>query len=178
MGTVDFSLTGSLQAALIISAIHPLFLWLMTRIPSLKGRNPAQYLWSVIALWTSWLILILRVPSFSPEGIADVVVSLFALGGAALLYLEIWGLMSRGYTLSILIAMLDAKGPVSPDDIARRYRGGDGLDWIMRHRLGGLEAAGLIVRDGDHITLTTPSGLFVAKLYALGIAILGLRKTG
>ncbi|MEM9204758.1 MAG: hypothetical protein AAGA88_00360 [Pseudomonadota bacterium] len=178
MGTVDFSLTGTLLAALIIGALQPFFLWPITRVRALSGRNPVQFLWSVVAVVALWLVLILTLSPLKPQGCADVIVGLFALSGAALLYLEIWGLMSRGYTLSILIAMLDAKVPVSPDEIARRYRGGDGLDWIMRHRLGGLEGAGMVERDGDRITLTNPSGLFVARLYALCIAVLGLRKTG
>lgn len=178
MGSVDFSLPGSLAAALVIGVLQPVFLWLVTRVPALAGRNPVQFLLSAVAMFVAWVVVVVAFAPLRPAGLADVLVGLFALGGAALFYLEVWGLMSRGYTLSILIALLDGDRPLDAEEIARRYRGGDGLDWIMRHRLGGLEKAGMIRTAGDRVVLAVPSGLFIARLYALCIAVLGLRKTG
>lgn len=178
MGTVDFSLPGALLSALLVGAFQPVLLWLITRIPTFAGRNPIEFLLSFIAALVVWAVAITVFAPLRPADVGEALVGLFALGGAGLLYLEIWGLMSRGYTLSILIALLEADGPLVADEIAQRYRGGDGLDWIMRHRLVGLEGAGAIERQVDRITLTRPLGLFIARLYATCIAILGLRKTG
>ena len=178
MGTIDFSLPGALLCAFVVGALQPAFLWPITRIPAVAGRHSIEFLLSFFVGLAVWLAAIVLIEAFRPSGVGDVVIGLFALGGAALLYLEIWGLMSRGYTLSILIALLEAGGPISTDEIARRYRGGEGLDWIIRHRLGGLESVGAIERRGDIVTLTTPFGLFIAQLYGMCIAILGLRKVG
>jgi len=45
-----------------------------------------------------------------------------ALSGGMLIYLEFWGLMSRGYTLGILLTLLDAERPLTETEIASRYR--------------------------------------------------------
>jgi hypothetical protein len=67
---------------------------------------------------------------------------------------------------------------LTDSEISTRYRGGEGLQWIMRHRLGGLEGAGMIRRHGDQITLVGFPGAFVARVYGWCVAILGLGRTG
>lgn len=178
MGSVDFSLPGPLLAALIASLFQPAFLWLVTKIPSLEGRNPIQFAISTAIVFVVWLAALVAIPGLAPSSPEALLVGAFAIGGALLLYLEIWGLMSRGYTLSILIALADAGRPLSPPEIARAYRGGEGLDWIVSHRLGGMQAAGAIELQGERVTLTASRGVPIARLYRLCIAILGLRKTG
>lgn len=94
-----------------------------------------------------------------------------------LLYLEIWALLSRGYTLAMLLSLLDTSTPLSADEIARRYRGGAGLAWIMEHRAGGLEAARLIRRQGGQIRLTV-RGAVVARASLAARTMLGLSRGG
>ncbi len=48
----------------------------------------------------------------------------------------------------------------------------------MHHRMAGLEAAGLVERQGDRVVLTQRRGRLVAWSYRLVIALLGLRTTG
>ena len=67
-------------------------------------------------------------------------------------------------------AMTDAQ-------LAASYRGGQGVGWIMRHRLGGLMSTGLVRRQGDRIVLTS-TGAIIAMLYRVAIAVLGLKVTG
>jgi hypothetical protein len=95
-----------------------------------------------------------------------------------LAYLEVWGLLSRGYTLGVLLTLYKAQAPLTESQIAAAYRGGDGLTWIMSHRLGGLTAARLVaVRDGA-VQLTPLLGRIVAHSYRAAITVLGLRRTG
>ncbi len=86
--------------------------------------------------------------------------------------------MTRGYTLGILLTLLNEDRPLGADEIFTAYRGGEGLGWIMRHRLGGLGAAGLLRKDGNQLILTPGRGMLVVRLYRVCIATLGLRKTG
>jgi len=95
-----------------------------------------------------------------------------------LFYLEVWGLLSRGYTIGVLLTLLNADHPLTETEISSQYRGGEGLDWVMRHRLGGLIAAGLVEQQGDRVALTCIRGRAVARLYEVSITVLGLRRTG
>jgi len=175
---IDFSMPGPLLVALVLGFFLPIPLWFMTRLSSLRERNPVQFLYAVILTFGVWFLTVAFVPMFAAGGLEDWLVGGMALAGGALVYLEIWGLMSRGYTLSVIAALHEARRPLTPDEIARNYRGGDGLGWIMRHRLGGLEAAGMVTLDDDRVTLQAPGGFFVARLYRLCIQVLGLRSTG
>lgn len=175
---IDFSMPGPLIAALVFGLFLPIPIWLMTRLPSLRGRNPVQFLYAVIVMFVGWLVIVAIVPIFAANSFEGWLVGGMTLAGAALVYLEIWGLMSRGYTLSVIAALYEAKRPLTPNEIAHNYRGGDGLDWIMQHRLGGLEASGMVSRDEDCIKLQAPGGFLVARLYRLCILVLGLKRTG
>lgn len=175
---IDFSLPCSLIAALLLSFLLPLPLWIATRLPVLHERNPLQFLIAVLLMYGTWFVVVTVFPAPAPADASEWLIGFMALSGGAIVYLEIWGLLSRGYTLSILAALYEAQRPLTPTEIAHAYRGGDGLDWIMKHRLGGLEGSGMIVREGDCIKLSAPRGLIVAWLYKVCISILGLRRTG
>ena len=178
MTSLDFTMPGALAAALVVSLTLPIYLVLFARIPRLSGRNALQFLLSVVTTVIIWVIVLLSVPSARPETAAEIAVAAMLLGAAFLVYLEIWALMSRGYTLGLLIAIEQAGRPLSVAELARRYRGGEGLEWVLRHRLAGLEAARLVRRDGAKLILTAPLGRAVAWSYRLTVALLGLKATG
>jgi hypothetical protein len=174
---IDFTLSRALAAALVCGLSLPLWLLPITRIPALRGRNPVQFLWCATLVVLAWLGAVLLVPSWRPAGIAETAVCLMAMGSAILVYLEVWGLLSRGYTLALLLALEDAGGPLTAGEIALRYRGGDGLGWILRHRVAGMVAARVVRREGDQIVLYGARGAAVAMMYRLGLAALGLRRS-
>jgi hypothetical protein len=101
-----------------------------------------------------------------------------ALADSMLVYLEIWGLMSRGYTLGIILTLYNAGRLLSEAEVSRSYRGGEGLAWIMCHRVGGLMAAGLVAKRNEDLVLTPLRGRIVAHLYRISIFVLGVRRTG
>ena len=102
----------------------------------------------------------------------------FLLGAALLFYLEVWSLLSRGYTLGLLLTLYRAGGSLDDDELARRYRGGEGLSWIMRHRLAALVQSGLVQQEDGVIRLTPALGVSVVWLYKVSTAMLGLRPKG
>lgn len=177
-GAMDFSLSHSLASALVLGLLQPAFLLATTRLPALSGKNASQFLAAIAASYGFWVLLILSAPDFRPDSLAEFVVGTMAIAGAALVYLEIWGLLSRGYTLGVLLTLHRAGRSMSPPEIAASYRGGDGLDWIVHHRIGGLESSGMVRRSGNRLALSSFPGAFIGRLHRLAITILGLRHTG
>jgi hypothetical protein len=175
---LDFTLPFGYLTALSVGLLQPLYLYGATRIPALQGRNALQFLVSAavaLVLWGGAVIL------FSQDRLAsayDFLPGFFVISCCILVYLEIWGLMSRGYTLGLLLTLFEADQPLTATEILQRYRGGEGLDWIMRHRLAGMISSGVIVREGDFLKLTPLRGMVVARLYQFAILIVGLRRTG
>jgi hypothetical protein len=178
MASLDFTMHGTLAASLAASLSLPIYLLLVVRIPSLAGRNALQFLVSVmitIGVWTSALLFI---PAARPTSTAEIVMGAMVVCAVTLFYLEIWALLSRGYTLSLISTIYQSGHPLSAAELARSYRRGQGLEWIMDHRVAGLEAAGLVQRDGDRLVLTPRRGRLVAWSYRLAIRFLGLKATG
>jgi len=66
---------------------------------------------------------------------------------------------------------------MSDAQLAASYRQGEGVGWIMRHRLGGLLSAGLVRRQGDRVVLT-PTGTIIGIVYRAAVAALALKITG
>ena len=178
MGHLDFAMPNALLAALIIGALQPLYLLAITRLPIAAERNAIQFLLSCGATLLLWVLAILVIPALRDSSLPDLALGLMALGGGMLVYLEVWGLMSRGYTLGILLTLYNARAPLTEADISRLYRDGEGLEWIMRHRVGGLIAAGVVERRDDDLVLTAGRGRAVARLYKLSTSALGMRRTG
>ena len=178
MGHLDFEMPNALLAALVTGALQPLYLFAITRLPIIADRNAIQFSLSCGATLLLWVLAILLIPDLRDSNLSELVLGLMALGGGMLVYLEAWGLMSRGYTLGILLTLHNARRPLSEAEISRLYRGGEGLEWIMRHRVGGLIAAGVVERRYDDLVLTPRRGRAAARLYKLSISALGMRRTG
>ena len=175
MGSLDFSISASALSALACGIAQPVYLLILTRIPGLKGRNACQFALSILVAFGLWIGSLMFLPR--PVTAMDVVVGAMILVTGTLAYLEAWALLSRGYTLGLLLTLLRAEKPLTDTELSSRYRGGNGLAWIMGHRMGGLVGAGLVRREGDRLTLA-PRGVLVASMYKLCIAVLGLRRTG
>lgn len=176
---MDFSFPTLIVYPAVVSWTFPFTLLLISRVRALRSRNAAQFLAAALLQCLVWILGSLALPDgYRPLQISDWVLAAAVVAGPLLLYLEIWALLSRGYTLSMLLTLLRANRPMSSDEIARQYRDGAGLDWIMRHRVGGLEAAGLVRSDGSHLALTRPLGIMTAVAYRIAIVVFGLRRTG
>lgn len=175
MGHIDFSLSEPLVATLAIGVLQPLYLAVVTRIPQFKGRNASQFLASCIVTVVLWGLYLTLARHVTTE---DVVIGGMILIAGGLAYLEVWALLSRGYTLGMLITILNAGRALNSAELAALYRGGEGLDWVMRHRVGGLITSKMLRQSGENLQLSSVPGLQVAWLYRICVAILGLRRTG
>lgn len=175
---IDFSIDYPVSVALIASAFFPFVLIVITKISYFAGRNAIQFLFCFLITTIGWLIgLFFLINKHMMIGTESFYVSFFLYNGMMLGYLEIWGLLSRGYTLGLLLTFYKAGTPLSANELARLYRGGEGLHWLMKHRFVGLVSAKMIKREGNLIILTT-RGCVVAYLYKLLVSIFGLRYSG
>jgi hypothetical protein len=178
MLSLEFTMPGAVIAAFVVSTGLPLCLLILARLPSLAGRNALQFLIATLIAIAAWASALLFVPAARPTGAGEIAVAAMVIGSAVLVYLEIWSLLSRGYTLGLVTTIHQSGRPLPAAELARRYRRGEGLEWIMRHRLAGLEAAGLVWRSGDRLVLTSRLGCAVAWSYRIAITLLGLKATG
>lgn len=175
---IDFSLSYPIQITLLMSALFPVILLFLAKTVWLSGRNALQFLATYLLTTFSWVSILLI---FTKEPINLFVnslwISFFLYHAIILIYLEIWGLLSRGYTLGLLLTFYKANTPLTIDALANSYRGGKGLYWLIHHRFAGLAAAKIIKLDHDKVTLTA-RGKFIASIYDLSIQFFGLRYSG
>lgn len=177
-GGIDFSFPLPIAIGLVHALLLPVYLAATGRFERLAERGPLRFMLACLFTVLAWFGSMAFWPMLRPSGVGDVLLELSVLASAMLFFLEVWSLLTRGFTLSILLTLLKEGRPLSADEIALRYRSGDGLSWVMRHRLGGLAGARMVRREQDQFTLDPVRGVFIARLYRLCIATLGLKRTG
>src|SRR5205807_7885585 len=111
------------------------------------------------------------VPSAQESEITEMALGFMILGAALLFYLEVWALLSRGYTLGLLLTLHRAGRPLDDSELAARYRGGAGLSWIMSHRIDGLLSAGLVSLENGQVVLSPRLGTLVATACKYAIIV-------
>jgi hypothetical protein len=176
--SLDFSLTPTVLHAVAAGAALPMYVALIARLAPLSGRNALQFLLGCLVMLILWIGLVIVWPGPRSPGRAEVCVGLMILGAESLFYLEVWSLLSRGYTLGLLVTLHRAHRPLDEEELARSYRGGSGLSWIMQHRVSGLIAGGLVREHDGMVVLTPVLGVAAARLYKFSIMVLGLQRTG
>lgn len=125
-----------------------------------------------------WSVLVAAVPGTAADmSSLDLLTGLGALGTFFVGFGLIWGVMTRGYTIAMLIEFHRAGGPLTEEALAAAYSGGRGLSWLFDKRLGGIHRLGLIVRDGGNVELT-PAGRIVAFGSRAALRVLGLKRFG
>ena len=79
--------------------------------------------------------------------------------------LQLYNLADRGFSLRILIDILEAPSEaMRPDDVMQGYSAGRGIAWMYAKRLNDMQSAGL-ARVDDECLVLTPKGRRVAKLF-------------
>jgi hypothetical protein len=176
-GPLDFSMSAPMILAVLACLAFPPCLAVVARLPGLATRRGLQFAVAAGITSAGWAAGTVAAGETSFTA-GDVAVGAMLLTCGLILYLELWALLSRGYSLGIILTLLRAPAPLDDAAIARSYRAGDGLTWIMRHRLAGLEGAGLVSTRDGMIRLTPWIGAPIARLYVLAVTLLGLPRSG
>lgn len=172
---LEFEITAPLICAAIVVLMQPAVLAGLARISQVKNSNAAKFALSSVVTFLLWLIFVLA--TAETINVSEFLVGAMALITAEIFYLEVWALITGGYTLTLLLTLLNSEQPLNAAEIANRYHGGDNLSWILQHRLGKLIDTRLVRRDRELVILTN-KGTIIARLYEIAIAILGLRTSG
>jgi hypothetical protein len=174
MGFADLSVPHAILVALVNVLLFPVYLWASSFIQPLADRHASRFLVAALCSGAGWAANAL----LTGQAGTDLAAGFCVVAGGVLFYLQVWGLLTRGYTLGILLTLLRVNRPMTADEVATGYRGGSGLQWIMHHRLGGLTGAGMLKRNGDTLVLGSMRGVAVARVYRACVSVLGLRRTG
>lgn len=174
---IDFSIGYLVAFTMLLCGFFPIILMMVSKLKKFSGKNALQFF---IAAFISTILFILGITyhlKYTIPQYYEVLTSLFLYLAAILIYLEIWGLFSRGYTLGLLLTFYKINTPITITQLASSYRGGEGLNWLMKHRFKGLIAAKLI-RINQETLILTKQGIIVAYLYEWAVLFFGLKQTG
>jgi hypothetical protein len=173
---IDFGITPPIARAVAIVALFPIILAVAARVTPWRNRNALQFLVAATGTLLLWVASV----SLGPEVATplDIGVTFMIVAAAVIVYLEAWALLSRGYTLGLILTLFRSGTELQKCELAARYRGGEGLGWIMSHRLAGLTGARLVRLENDVVRLTPLLGVGIASLCAAAVKALRLRRTG
>ncbi len=174
---IDFSCNQSTFITLTLCLLFPVILFFITRVNKFRGKNAQQFLVCTLITLISWLSTLILTKTIFFSNAEIITTNIFIIICALLVYLEIWGLLSRGYTIGLLLTFYKIQKPLNEQELADSYRGGQGLAWLIDHRFRGLITAGLLRREGDYFALTK-KGAIIAFFYEKFIQLFGLRQTG
>ena len=168
-------------AALVVGVLFPAPLWLTRFIPGIAGNPSLRYLAAcglAVAAWIGLLGLGPAGAGLSFVSPLHLVNGLLVLLAAFVISLGLWGLLTRGCSISILLALSTLPGRTTAEALGALYSGGRGLDWLTRKRVNSLTGAGLATSDGHTLRVAVPRGSFILRLHALIAAALGLKSIG
>ena len=81
----------------------------------------------------------------------------------SVLYLQLRFLLSRGYSLRMLVDLLERGGTARMEELKSGYGNGKGLEGLLERRMSDLVGQRLVCREGNRIGPLTSSGRLQAR---------------
>lgn len=166
--------------ALGIGLVFPGLLFVtrfMQRIAGDPSRRFGVACLMAAALWLSivWLGAPLRV---SAQVLIHLVNGALVLCAAFIFWLGLWGLLTRGCSVAILLGGRMLGDHFSATELGDAYANSRGLRWLTDKRLNSLVRAGLVRLEENSVVVTVPSGHVAALCCRTLNRIIGLRAFG
>ena len=144
-------------------------------------RRAAQlldcYLGCLLALAVLWRVTpddlgflpagLLTVPALADFAAMVFVFSAAFFGGILQLYI----LADRGFSLRILVDLLETGEPMDAQRLVAAYSRGQGTGWMYRKRIEGILGSGLARREGERLALTERGAVAAAVFAKLRAAL-------
>lgn len=143
--------------ALALGIFFPIIL-LVSKYSKLNVSR--RYITSAIVVVLLYALLCLAIPSNYLIDFSGLLLLLSIL----IFFLGVWGLLTRGYSVAILIALHSVGGKATTIELEKNYSGGRGLRWLTAKRLDGLTVSKTIKIEKNQITIRKPLGLLLIKL--------------
>jgi len=156
---LSFEISIPVLAALIAGGLIPLYLILFAGVSPLRRADIRMTAAGVTAVVVWAGALSLASPGLQGHAGADLAAGLLILGCAFMGFMMLWGLLTRGFTLSLLVALAKAERPMSMVELADGYGGGQGASFFADKRITGLRQLGFIREAGDQVRLTAFPGV-------------------
>lgn len=163
-----------IQWALLWCLFSP-FVLLATRWISIGTAK--RYGFAAVAVVCSYLVVFTGLrPGSSPT--LEVVSGTALILTCLIFILGFWGLLTRGYSIAMLIALERLGGSASHAELIEAYSGGRGLHWMADKRLRGLQAFGLVVVRDGWVIVTPLHGRLALWLYRVFMKLFRLPSYG
>jgi hypothetical protein len=150
--------SAELEAALI-STIAFLPAWIMHILLCRFAGSTKGVLWMFVSFVAYFGALTVLYFPFEPS--LEIWMIVYSTAGFwALSYMEVFSMLCRGFSLSILVHLSERPGD-SLNSVVQNY-GGVGAAGLMEKRLSGLERLGFIARDAASLRLKSAAGRIIA----------------
>ncbi len=166
--------------ALIVGLAFPLWLFMTRFIPVVAGDVSRRYLAACALAFAVWstAVFLLGPPLTSDQALSGTVNGALVLLSGFVFFLGLWGLLTRGCSVSILIAHRRLQGRASAANLGAAYSANRGLRWLADKRINSLVHAGLAIRAGGVLRIARPKGTLAAFATELLLRIIGLKTFG
>jgi hypothetical protein len=169
---INFVPSPAVALALAACALLPALVLVLSH-GVLKVAAPARrFVLAAAMTWAAWLATL---PATSP-GAVELVTSALLLATATLAGFTLWTLVAWGFTVSMLLALDRAGGPLTVDGWALAYTRGKPIDAFARDRLGVLFKLKLAEARGDSVVMTPVRGRLFAAAAGTLRTLFGLPK--
>jgi hypothetical protein len=162
---MPIELVPSVPVALSIAvcSVSPVVLFALSHGPWRIAAPGRRFVIAIILTWTAWLAAMTAVG----PGWVDFVTGGLLLATATLAGFTLWTLIAWGFTLSMLLVLERAGGPITIEEWIRSYTRGRPLDALARDRVGLLLRLGLVSMRDKGLLVSAPRGDLFARV-ALG----------
>lgn len=160
VGVYGMALAIAVLAAAII--VH----LVLRRMSSRLRHDPGDVIFHVLLVVAGTVavaFLVTRLGGESASAAFRLAAAMFYLA-LCLVYLEIQSLLSRGYSLRILVDIAAHGGSVDIPSLKATYGGGMGVSGLVAKRLRSLNRLGLVELDSDSVGPLTRTGRIAAAL--------------
>ena len=166
--------------AILANLLLPIVLVLTRYLPGIADDASRRYAASCLVTAIAWIGLATMTgkPIQPDMAYQQLFNGLLVLLSGFVVTLGLWGLLTRGCSVSILLALTEVGPESSATALGGAYSGGRGLRWLTDKRLNSLAGAGFVDLRGSSVRVTRPLGASAAVLCVLLARTLGLKSAG
>jgi hypothetical protein len=163
---MTFELNSSLFSVLLAVTFFPVVPLLhIILIRFFKNKQSPFYflVCSCLFYGLTWFGSVFYIIGFSSTFGAEMIggfstVAFFSLG-----YAEIFSMVCRGFSLRIMIDTF-LRGPLTIDQVVSNYGDGQGVDWMIKKRISGIESMGLVKWKNNQLVISSNQAFLFGKL--------------
>ena len=181
---IDYSLSNNLIYAIITSIFLPIYhiALLLLLKEKIEDNITILLIGSILINFLTYFVL--HFYKILGSGASQLITcnsyfdSLLYLGFIYIGYIQFYGLIRRGFSIRLLIELYLSEDSLTPTQLASKYCGDQGLDWLLKKRLSGLEKFRLVKINYPDIKLTNNFGIKLSKILLFISKIFGIKFAG